>query len=490
MTQSEEESDKDEERRQTRTRAALARGVGGGRTAARRVHAWTRTPLGRAIIILSSAAAVMVAIFALIGIPLIFRGTPVRDVSGFDGAGADAFTSPAFHALAEFATRTPLDDGASIEILNDGNGFFPRLWQDLRGAQRSITVVNYYAADGVLSDTLALLLSDRSRAGVRVFFVYDPIGSMALSDEWFDRLRESGVRIAEFRPLRWYRLDRANHRTHARGIVIDGEIAYTGGYGFDDRWRGDGRSPNEWRETNVRLTGSAVGPLQAIFVAHWAEAAGELLLASLLAGSSASEQTAAHSLGPPNTHGSPDSLSRVGVLYSQAGFGSSTAERALAFSVATSQRTLFVANSYFVPDDDFVRLLCDADVRGVDVRVLTNSDKSDVPIVWLAGRHRYNRLLACGIRIYEYQPTVLHSKTLVVDGAWSLIGTINFDNRSLAFNDEVSVIALDRVIGARMDSLFHEDLGFAQEIEPERFAERGFWQKLREAAADLVSRWL
>lgn len=471
--------------RRHRARAALARGMGGSRTAVRRVHAWTRTPLGRAVIVIAGLLILFVIVFALIGIPLIFRGTPIHTVRAIPDNVPPANDSFAFLLAAQTATGTELESGTTVEVLVNGNGFFPRLWQDLRSARHTITVVNYYAADGALADSLGLILGEKARSGVRVFFVYDPIGSLTLSDEWFERLRRSGARVAEFRPLRWYRLDRANHRTHVRGIVIDGSVAFTGGYGFDDRWVGNGRSADQWRETNVRLTGPPVAALQAMFLAHWAEAAGELLVGSLLTG--AMDPASAQALGP-----SDDShrAEFVGILYSTAGFGSSNAERALAFSLATARRTLNIANSYFVPDEDFVRLLCDAKRRGVDVRVLTNSDKSDVPIVWLAGRNRYRHLLACGVRIFEYQPTVLHSKTLVADGAWTLIGTINFDNRSLAFNEEVSLLAFDQRIGALMDSLFRADLEYAVEIEAEAFAGRGVWQKLRERAADLVSRWL
>jgi cardiolipin synthase len=170
--------------------------------------------------------------------------------------------------------------------------------------------------------------------------------------------------------------------------------------------------------------------------------------------------------------------------------GSSTAERMLALSFATARRTLYVSNAYFIPDDDFVALLSGAAARGVDVRILTNSHRSDVPLTWLAGRRRYAALLEAGVRIYEYQPTVLHSKTLVADGVWSSIGTVNVDNRSLAFNDEVSLLVLDPRLGARMDSIFFDDIEAAVEILPETFRRRAIGLKLLERVADLVSRWL
>lgn len=488
------------QRNDGRAREALRRGVGGGRKAARRVRSWSQTRLGRVVILIGAMAGAVIFFFALVGAPSIFRGTPVSEVIELDGAPPPfGIGSPEFRGAAEQAMLTDLTAGSVIEVLNNGNEFFPRLWSDLRAGTRSITVVNYYASPGQLADSLAHILIDRAKRGVRVFFVYDPIGSIAVDAAWYDRLREGGVRVAEFRPLRWYRLDRANHRTHVRGIVIDGVVGYTGGYGFDDRWMGDGRSPDQWRDTNVRVVGPPVDMLQAIFVAHWAEAAGELLAGDVLGAPQqrvhATTETAfdGRASGPlsrrtATTDNSSDGLAAM--MGSPASLGSSVAERTLALSIAAAHQRLLIANAYFVPDDDLVGMLCRSAGSGVDVRVLTNGALTDVPVVWRAGRHRYEELLGCGVRIYEYQPTVMHSKTLVADGLWSIVGTINFDNRSLAFNSEVSLVALDSVLGKRLDDDFARDLDYAVEIELDSFVRRSPWQKFLERGADLVSRWL
>jgi cardiolipin synthase len=243
------------------------------------------------------------------------------------------------------------------------------------------------------------------------------------------------------------------------------------------------------------MTGPPVTMLQAVFVSHWAEAAGELIADDLLSALPAAPRMTAGT--PPGSdsagsgtaaHNSPEGL--AGFMASPATLGSTVAERTLALSIAAARETLFVANAYFVPDDDLVRMLCASARTGVDVRVLTNGEKTDVPAVWRAGRHRYEELLDCGVRIYEYEPTVLHSKTLVADGAWSVVGTINFDNRSLAFNNEVSILALDVVLGARLDSLFLADLEHAVDIQLDAFRQRSLWQKLLERGTALFSRWL
>jgi cardiolipin synthase len=175
------------------------------------------------------------------------------------------------------------------------------------------------------------------------------------------------------------------------------------------------------------------------------------------------------------------------LVYSPPLTGSTTAERLFALSIASARRRLYIANAYFVPHADFVQLLVDAARRGVDVRVLTNSAQSDVKTTWLAGRSRYETLLAAGVRIYEYRPTTIHSKTFVVDGTWSAVTTMNFDNRSLAYNDEVALVALDGTVGAIMESLFLEDLRFADEIDVDAFRRRPRWQRVLERAASVLA---
>jgi cardiolipin synthase len=170
--------------------------------------------------------------------------------------------------------------------------------------------------------------------------------------------------------------------------------------------------------------------------------------------------------------------------------GSTPAERFLALSIEGARRTMYIANSYFVPDDDFRRMLVAAAQRGVDVRILTASDKTDIKTTWYAGRKRYEELLEGGVRVYEYSPSMMHAKTFVIDGVWSTIGTMNFDNRSLAFNDESNLVTFDRRVGAAMDSAFLKDLEHSAEITLETFRRRPWHQKLFETGANLLSRLL
>lgn len=203
-----------------------------------------------------------VLVLALVGLPHVLRD-PVRlRIEATAPPGGPAATSPEFAAVLALVTGAEPLGGHQVELLLDGNGTFPRLWTDLRAARRSITVQMYYAAPGAVTDSVVRILAERARAGVAVFFLYDAFGAQDLTEGDLARLRSAGARTAELRPLRWYALDRGNHRSHVRGIVIDGAVGYTGGFGFDDKWLGGGRRPEEWRETNVRFTGPAAARVQ------------------------------------------------------------------------------------------------------------------------------------------------------------------------------------------------------------------------------------
>jgi cardiolipin synthase len=437
------------------------------------------------LIVLGVVAFLITLAFAFVGAPHLFRTTPVRRVVGMDSDTTSLdFESDELVNALRLTVQTALEPGSTAELLNNGDGTFERLWQDLRAARHSITIVSYYGTPGEVTDTLATILADRARAGVEVRWVYDGVGSGTLADDYFAPIREAGVRTATFRAVRGHTLDRVNNRSHVRSVVIDGTIGYTGGFGFDDNWLGDGCSHGQWRDCNVRLTGPVIGSLLATFITHWAEAANELIVSESLARG----QPGGHVGHSPAAGAVP--LARAGIMLSGGTMGSSSAERLLATTIALSRRSLLITNAYFIPDDDLIDLLVEARKRGVDVRVLTNGARTDVKLALWAGRRRYERLLDGGIRIFEYQPALLHAKTIVADGAWSVVGTINFDNRSLAFNNEISLIALDPTFAEQLEVQFQADTGLAQEIDLARFRRRSLRHRFLEQTATLVSRWL
>ena len=422
------------------------------------------------------AIALVVVAFALIGILYVTRGTPLRSIRSMSGERPPAVGDSGFLPTVELLGRVALSDGNQVEVLANGDETYPRLWADLRSARKSITLQLYYIRPGAMADTLHEILVERSRSGVQVLFLQDAFGSSELRKDYQESLKAAGVQLAIFRPIQWYSIDKASHRSHIRVVVVDGAIGYTGGFGIDDKWFGDGHTNEAWRDTNARFRGPAVSQLQATFAAGWVEATGVLLIGELF--------FPTHELtSSPGPH-------YAGLMHASPTIGSTAAERLLALSIAGATRSLYIANSYFVPDDDFRRLLTDAAGRGVDVRILTASEKTDVRTTWLAGRYRYEELLSAGVRVYEYQPSMMHAKTFVVDGIWSTIGTMNFDNRSLAFNDESNLVALDSDVGQRLVDLFMSDLTRSHEITLEEWRRRSWWERVKEHGAHSISRLL
>jgi len=430
-----------------------------------------------------SALGLLVLLLSVTGALTLLRWDRTARVVGFgEAAGAPAAASPEFARTAALLTVTSLLPGNRLEVLSNGRETFPPLWRDLRAARRSITTQLYFINPGAVLDSLVLLLRERAAAGVEVRFLYDAVGSR-VPDSTLTGLRAAGVRVARFRPVRWYTLQKAQNRSHARTVVIDGALGFTGGFGIDDRWLGDGRSPHEWRETNVRFTGPAVAQLQAAFAAAWAEATGQLL-----AGRLHFPPDPSAGIGPPP----PDPIepALAGVLHSVAGPGNTGAQRLFALTAAGARQRLFLTNAYFVPDRDIVEMLSAAARRDVDVRLLLPGPLTDVPLTRAAARAHYEPLLRAGVRIWEYTPAMMHAKTFVVDRCWIGIGTMNLDPRSFVHNDEVVLLAWDREAGAMLDSMFLDDLHFAREITLPTFARRPWRQRLGEAFAIRFKRFL
>lgn len=411
------------------------------------------------------------------------RGTPVLDLVVWDSLPAMA--SPAFRRMAAAGAEVSMTGGNRVEVLVDAE-VFPRILEDVAGARRSVTVYIYFCTPGALGDRLAEALADRARDGVAAHFLADGFGCRDFLREVGPRLRDAGVRVAALRPVRWYALHRAQHRNHARGVVVDGAVAYTGGFGIADVWAGSGRDI-PWRDTNVRLTGPVVAAVQGAFAAAWAEATGELLAGEGVVAEP--PEAGAEEPGPGSPAREPGREDGVwaGLLVSRPGLGTTRAERFYTVTLHGARRTLYLANSYFVPNRETRRLLVEAAGRGVDVRVLVPGLINDVPSTRWAGQRWFRELLEGGVRIFEYQGTMMHAKTLVADGVWATVGSVNLDNRSLRLNEEWSLVVHDPGLGGRMDSLFLADLGRATERTLEIHRSRPLRERLREVVVSLLA---
>ncbi len=426
------------------------------------------------------AAITAVILFALvlmlIGILSITHAPPVKSViAEGDDEGPPSIEDPLFVRSMELFTGMHIEPGNKVEILLNGDETYPRLWKDLASAERTITIQMYYSQPGKVADSVAKYLIDRAQHKVRVLLLVDAFGSQPLKPEWITSLKNAGVEVVWLRPLRWYTLQKAAQRSHVRVVVVDGKIGYTGGFGLADYWLGDGHHEDQWRESNVRFEGMTVGALQAAFASAWAEATGELLTGDMFF---------------PKSSFADIGDVQAGLMYSIPTTGSTPAERFFALSIAGARKTLYITNSYFVPGENFLQLLLAAARRGVDVRVITVSDKTDVKTTWYAGRTYYEKLLEGGVKVYEYLPTMVHSKSMVVDGMWSYVGSMNFDNRSLSFNNESNLVVLDRRVGAQMDSIFMDDIKSSKEIKLDEFRKRPLSGKILEWGAQKLRRVL
>jgi cardiolipin synthase A/B len=442
------------------------------------------THRGRRIVRMLALLAVtaVVLLLAFIGLLTLVRDAPATAVHAFrDPEGPPAAADPEFARTIGLLTGAELRPGHQVDLLLNGTGTYPVLWRDMRAARVSLTVQLYFLLPGRMTDTLVAVLSERARARVPTYLLLDAFGA-ELPDSALTSLEQAGVHVAVLRPVRWWTLHKAQNRSHVRSVVVDGVIGFTGGFGIDDRWAGDGRHREQWRDTNVRMTGPAVRQLQAAFGRAWSEATGQLLVGELFY---------------PATSPAPESQGTSGIAAAQAAlmhsvptFGPTASARLFALSVASARRSVYISNAYFVPDAFMVRHLQAAAKRGVDVRLLLPSEDTDVPMTRYAAHSWYETLFRSGIQVYEYQPAMLHAKTFVVDGVFSSVGSMNLDYRSFALNDEANVMVVDRQVGARMDSIFMEDLRYARLVDPAMFGRRGRWARLRERFARSIGKAL
>ena len=416
----------------------------------------------------------LLIVFTVIGMEFTLHGSHLSRLQGV-GTAAPRVGDSLFVRTMESFTGTHMTDGNHVTVLLNGEQTFPAIWKELRGAKQTITLQMYYCEPGKIADTLSAILRERAQSGVTVHLLTDAFGAQNLTKGWIDTLKAAGVHTAVFRPVHWYEMQKLQNRSHIRAVVVDGRVGFTGGFGIADKWLGNGHAKDQWRDTDVRFTGPAVSQLQATFAEGWVEATGTLLTGERYF---------------PKEPVKEEPAETAGLLDAQPTIGSTPAERFLALSIAGARNHLYITNSYFVPNHDFKQLLVQASKRGVDVRVLTVGPESDVKVTRYAGRKQYSDLLKGGVRIFEFAPTMMHAKSIVADGMWASVGTMNFDNRSMVFNNESNLNILDARTGALMDSIFLNDLRYSKEITLAEFEKRGLLQRLFELGSSAIARLL
>ncbi len=366
------------------------------------------------------------------------------------------------------ALKNGMVPGNAVTLLQNGDGLFPDLLRAIAGARESINVEIYIFNDGEIGRSIADALIERARAGVGVRVLVDDFGARlgGLAEE----MRAAGVNFRIYKPIRIYSLAHIGHRTHRKIVTIDGRVGYCGGFAFDDRWRGDARNRHEWRDLAVRVEGPAVRQLQRIFMEDWVNTTGEVL------GGDAQF---------PALEPAGDVL--VQVISSSRNDQSSMAKLMLYMAIQAARSDITIENAYFVPDAQIRRALVRAAHRGVEVRIVVPGPSIDIPAIRRASQFHYGELLDAGVAIYEYQPTMLHSKVMVVDGVWATVGSINFDTRSMRKNAEANVIVYDTHFAAQLDGVIDNDIAHSTKLTKRAWAKRGLWVRVRDLFASFFT---
>jgi cardiolipin synthase len=366
----------------------------------------------------------------------------------------------------------PATEGNRVETLRNGDEIFPALFEAIDGAEHTIDFLTFVYWEGEIGAELADHLCARAKAGVRVRILLDGYGARTIDRRLLDDMADSGCDVRWFRPLHRLRPREVNHRTHRKVLIVDEDVAFTGGVGIADVWTGDARNEDEWRDTHFRVRGPAVDGLRAAFLDNWAENTPELFDAT-------DRFPAQPAVG--------DSV--VQCVRSASETGWSDVDNLFRTLLQLARRRVRIATAYFVPDDELSRRLCEAVDRGVEVEVLVPGPHADKRVVQLAGEDRYEHLVDAGVVIWRYQPTMLHAKVMTVDGFVSNIGSANLNPRSVAWDEEVNLVALDPALTAELDRHFDQDLERAERVVAGQWDRRTYLQRLGEALVRPLRRW-
>lgn len=397
----------------------------------------------------------------VVGIVVAFLLMLAQDQETLTVQSPVAASDPRFAEYVASLVGAPVERGDRYTVLRNGDEVFPAMLEAIRQATRRISFESFIYEDGVVGDQFTRELAAAATRGVSVRIVLDAFGG-ELSSASEEILKKAGAQVVWFNVLRPWTLEEANYRTHRKVLVVDGEVAFTGGLGLADHWQGNAQGPEHWRDTQFKVVGPVVRALEASFYENWIESGG------LSAPALDPEQ-------PPS-----DADSRSIVAWSNPTGGASNVKLLYLLSIAGARQSIDIQSPYFILDESTRWSLSDARRRGVRIRVLTDGEITDAGPVKDASREGYQQLLDWGIEIYEYQPTMMHVKAMIVDGVWSVVGSANFDNRSFELNDELTVAAQNRELAARLISDFNADVEKSLQLHAATWSERSWWQKARE----------
>lgn len=439
-------------------------------------------------------------------------------------------------AIESAITRKPMQAGNAVHLLIDGPATHAAQLEAIRAAKHHIHLEVFILTDEKVGQEYADALADRARAGVKVRLMFDGVGSLGTTTRIRDELRQQGVEIEEINsvnPLEEPRVWRLNRRSHRKLLIVDGKVAFTGGVNIMDEYASaspgtkssssasksgsssssssssegsggsgaskQGAGPESqrgmgWRDTHIRVEGPAVADFQREFVRTWEESKGKNidLSGDYLPPSPAAGPNLVRVVGTEGEDflglalGVPQKLVRKLLGKRKR---SSPIYASYISAIREAKHRIWITQAYFAPSDELIKLLGKSAKRGVDVRIVVPG-KSDVNLLPLASRHYYDRMLEAGIKLYEYDPVMIHAKTAVVDGVWSTVGSSNLDYRSLIHNDEANAIIIGREFGHEMEQQFEKDLGQSKEITLEQWEDRPLFDRVKETGAALIKYWI
>lgn len=353
--------------------------------------------------------------------------------------------------------------GNRVEDLQNGDAIFPAMLTAIGAARETITFETYVYWSGRVGQQMADSLSAAARRGVAVHVLIDWVGGFKADRAMIDQMRDAGADVVLYRPLRWFHLNRLNNRTHRKLLVVDGRVGFTGGVGIADEWAGNAQDPDHWRDIHFCVEGPVVAQMQAAFLDNWIKTTGEIL-------NGPAYFPPLEAAGPSDAH----------VFIASPAGGSASMHLMYLMAVSAATRTIDLQAAYFVPDDLMLSALEAARARGVRVRVIVPGEHIDTDLVRHASKALWGRLLDDGVEIYEYRPTMLHNKLLVVDGRMVSVGSTNFDVRSFELNDEASLNVYDEAFAARMTRVFEADLRQSRRYTRAMWERRPWTERARE----------
>jgi len=358
----------------------------------------------------------------------------------------------------------PATEGNQVDVLLNGDRIFPAMLEAIGEARRTIDLLTFVYWRGGIGTRFAEALSDKAGSSVRVRVLLDAWGASSIDPDLISEMEDAGVRVRWFRPLRRLQPTKVNHRTHRKVMIVDEATGFTGGVGIADEWCGDARSEEEWRDTHFRVRGPAVDGLRAAFLDNWLETDTDVF--------------------DPSIDRFPDQPQPghavIQCVRGASEVGWSDISTLLLALLQLARDRIRITTAYFVPDDVLIDCLNAASDRGVTVEILLPGPHGDKRFVQLAGQAVYDRLLEHGVRIWHYQPTMLHAKIMTVDGLVANVGSANFNARSTELDEEINLVALDPELVRPLDRQFDVDLERSDEIHPGRWEHRSLRRRLLE----------